>query len=195
MITLPNLTKYKIVLASNSPRRKELLAGLNLDFEVRVLPDIDESYPSDMPIEDIAGYIACKKADFYVQNLNNNELLITADTIVSRFDKVLGKPVHREDAVNMLKELSGRVHEVITGVCIVTKDKSTSFSVSSAVSFARLSDDEIGYYLDTYRPYDKAGAYGIQEWIGYIAVEAINGSFYNVMGLPIQRLYQELKNF
>lgn len=195
MIMLSNLEKYKIVLASNSPRRKALLEGLNLDFEVRVIPDIDESYPSSLPIDEIAEFIACKKADAYKPGMGDDELLITADTIVSRFDKILGKPTDRDDAVAMLKELSERVHEVVTGVCITTKEKSVSFTVSSAVCFAQLADEEIDYYIDQYRPYDKAGAYGIQEWIGYIAVEAINGSFYNVMGLPIQRLYQELKKF
>lgn len=192
---LGNLEKYKVVLASNSPRRKELLAGLNLAFEVRVLPDIDESYPGDLPVDEIPGYIAKSKAKAYIPGLTENELLITADTIVSCAGKVLGKPVDRDDAVSILHQLSGRTHEVITGVCITTNEKDICFSVTSSVSFASLTDDEISYYIDKYKPYDKAGAYGIQEWIGYIAVEGINGSFYNVMGLPIQRLYRELKNF
>lgn len=192
---LPNLKKYKVILASNSPRRKELLAGLNIDFEVRVINDIDESYPPDLDIYDVAEYIACKKAEVYKADLANDELLITADTIVSRFDKILGKPADQEDAIKMLHELSDRVHEVVTGVCLLTKEKNVSFSESSAVSFSKLSDEEIRYYVEKYSPFDKAGAYGIQEWIGYVGVEAINGSFYNVMGLPIQKLYQELKKF
>ncbi|WP_277466610.1 Maf-like protein [Parabacteroides sp. PF5-6] len=192
---LPNLKKYKVILASNSPRRKNLLAGLNIDFEVRVIDDIDESYPSDLDIYDVAEYIACKKAEVYKASMASDELLITADTIVSRFDKILGKPEGKEDAVKMLQELSDRVHEVVTGVCLLAQDKKVSFSESSAVSFSKLSEEEIEYYVEKYNPMDKAGAYGIQEWIGYVGVEAINGSFYNVMGLPIQRLYQELKNF
>lgn len=195
MNLLPNLSKYKIILASNSPRRKELLGGLNLDFEVRIIPDIDESYPEEMPVEAIAGYVAQKKAEAYLPTLADEELLITADTIVSLGGTILGKPADREDAIRMLGELSGRQHEVITGVCVYTREKQLTFSVTSAVRFGTLTEEEITYYVDNYRPYDKAGAYGIQEWIGYIAVEAIQGSFYNVMGLPIQRLYQELKNF
>lgn len=192
---LPNLKKYKVILASNSPRRRDLLAGLNIDFEVRVIDDIDESYPPELHIYDVAEYLACKKANEYKKNIADNELLITADTIVSRFDKILGKPVDKEDAKKMLHELSNQVHEVVTGVCLLSKDKKKSFSTSSAVSFTKLSDEEIEYYIEKYHPLDKAGAYGIQEWIGYVGVDAINGSFYNVMGLPIQRLYQELKKF
>lgn len=192
---LPNLKKYKVILASNSPRRKDLLAGLNIDFEVRVINDIDESCPPELEAYDVAEYIACKKADIYKTNMANDELLITADTIVSRFSNILGKPADREEAKEMLHELSGRVHEVITGVCLLSKDKKISFSASSAVSFVKLSDEEIEYYVETYHPFDKAGAYGVQEWIGYVGVEAINGSFYNVMGLPVQKLYQELKKF
>ncbi len=195
MEKLPFLQNYKIVLASNSPRRKELLGGLNIDFEVRIIPDIDESYPLDLPIREIAEYIATKKSKVYIPTLKENELLITADTIVSCGGKLLGKPSGYEDAVNMLHELSGRVHEVITGVCVYSKQKSTCFSTTSEVCFANLTDEEIRFYVEQYQPYDKAGAYGIQEWIGYVAVESIKGSFYNVMGLPIQRLYQELKQF
>ena len=180
---LTNLQHYRIVLGSNSPRRKELLAGLDLKFEVEVIPGIDESYPDDLTADEIPAYI---------------ELLITADTIVVTYgqpDRILGKPADREEAIEMLCHLSGHVHEVITGVCLTTKQKTVSFSVSSAVAFSKLEKDDIIYYVDKYRPYDKAGSYGIQEWIGYVGVEAINGSFYNVMGLPVQRLYQELKKF
>lgn len=192
---LTNLEKYKIVLASNSPRRRELLSGLGLDFEVRIIPGIDESYPASLNADDVAVYIAEKKAKAYVSSMADNELIITADTIVWTFHEILGKPSTREEAVSMLHTLSDHAHEVVTGVCLITKDRSVSFSVSSAVSFAKLSVEEIQYYVDTYNPLDKAGAYGIQEWIGYVGVEAINGSFYNVMGLPIQRVYQELKKF
>ncbi len=192
---LPNLNRYKIVLGSNSPRRRELLAGLDIDFEVQVIPGIDESFPDTLPAVDVPVYIARKKAEAYIPSMPADELLITADTIVWTFGEILGKPKDREDAIAMLRKVSGRVHEVITGVCITTKEKTISFSASSAASFARLAEEEIVYYVDKYRPFDKAGSYGIQEWIGYVAVEAINGSFYNVMGLPVRLLYQELKKF
>ncbi len=192
---LPNLNRYKIVLGSNSPRRRELLAGLDIDFEVQVIPGIDESFPDTLPAVDVPVYIARKKAEAYIPSMPADELLITADTFVWTFGEILGKPKDREDAIAMLRKVSGRVHEVITGVCITTKEKTISFSASSAVSFARLDEEEIVYYVDKYRPFDKAGSYGIQEWIGYVAVEAINGSFYNVMGLPVRLLYQELKKF
>lgn len=192
---LNNLEKYRIVLGSNSPRRKELLAGLDLQFEVETTPGIDESYPDTLTSEAIPLYIARKKAEAYLDKMSDNELLITADTIVATYDRILGKPANREEAIEMLRYLSDHVHEVITGVCLTTKDKTVSFSVASAVCFGRLEEEDIIYYVDKYRPFDKAGSYGIQEWIGYIGVEAINGSFYNVMGLPVQRLYQELKKF
>ena len=195
---LTNLQHYRIVLGSNSPRRKELLAGLDLKFEVEVIPGIDESYPDDLTADEIPAYIARKKAEAYLEKMTDNEVLITADTIVVTYgqpDRILGKPADREEAIEMLCHLSGHVHEVITGVCLTTKQKTVSFSVSSAVAFSNLEKDDIIYYVDKYRPYDKAGSYGIQEWIGYVGVEAINGSFYNVMGLPVQRLYQELKKF
>lgn len=192
---LENLEKYKIILGSNSPRRKELLAGLDLDFEVRVIPGLNESYPSSVKAEDIPAYLARKKADAYRDKMDPDELLITADTIVWTFEKIMGKPANRAEAVSMLFALSDHVHEVITGVCLTTKEKTIDFSVATAVCFAKLSAADVDYYVEKYRPYDKAGAYGIQEWIGYIGVEAINGSFYNVMGLPVQRLYQELKKF
>lgn len=190
-----NLKNYRIILGSNSPRRKELLAGLDIEFEVKVMPGIDESYPTTLQAENIPVYIAEKKAESYKDILTDNDLLITADTIVWTFTDILGKPANREEAITMLQMLSDHVHEVITGVCITTKQKSVSFYVSSAVCFTKLEEEDILYYVDKYYPYDKAGGYGIQEWIGYIGVEAINGSFYNVMGLPVQRLYQELKKF
>ena len=192
---LENLKKYKVMLGSNSPRRKELLAGLDIDFRVVTVPDIDESYPAGIDPETIPEYVARKKAAVFREKMGEDALLITADTMVWTFRDILGKPKDRQDAVRILKMLSDRVHEVITGVCITTSRRQVSFSVSAAVAFDKLTDEEIDYYIDKYRPYDKAGAYGIQEWIGYIGVEAINGSFFTVMGLPVQRLYKELKTF
>lgn len=187
--------KYNIILSSNSPRRKELLAGLDLDFEVRVIPGIDESYPEDMPVGEIAEYIASKKADAYKSLIKGNDLVLTADTVVILGDKVLGKPANLDDAKGMLRLLSGKTHNVITGVCLMTKDKQRHFSVVTDVSFKELSDAEIDYYVERYKPLDKAGAYGIQEWIGHIGVTSIAGSYFNVMGLPVQRIYTELQNF
>ena len=184
---------YKVILASNSPRRKELLGGLGIDFEVRTLSDIDESYPNALRGEDIPMFISGKKAEAYKQGMADDEMIITADTIVYDNGQVLGKPKNRGEAVQMLKGLSGHAHEVITGVSIVTKKKTVQFASTSKVTFAALTDEEIAYYVDTYKPYDKAGAYGIQEWIGYVAVTRIEGSYFNVMGLPIQKLYLELK--
>lgn len=184
---------YKVILASNSPRRKELLGGLGIDFEVRTLSDIDESYPNALRGEDIPMFISGKKAEAYKQGMADDEMIITADTIVCDNGQVLGKPKNRGEAVQMLKGLSGHAHEVITGVSIVTKKKTVQFASTSKVTFAALTDEEIAYYVDTYKPYDKAGAYGIQEWIGYVAVTRIEGSYFNVMGLPIQKLYSELK--
>ena len=190
-----NLSRYNIILASNSPRRKELLSGLNIPYEIKTLPDIDESYPDSLAGEDIAIYIAKEKANAYLDQLDENTLLITADTIVLLDGKVYGKPSDETDAKQMLRDLSGKTHQVMTGVCITTKDKQVSFGVSSEVRFSKLDDDEIEYYVSNYKPFDKAGAYGVQEWIGYVAVEYISGSYFNIMGLPIQRLYRELKKF
>lgn len=189
------LSQYNVILASNSPRRKELLSGLDIRYEVKILPDIDESYPDHLAGLEIPVYIARKKADVYTQYMQDDTLLITADTIVLLDGVVYGKPCNLEDAKRMLRELSGKTHEVLTGVCIATKDKQRAFGVSSQVRFAVLEDKEIDYYVNKYKPLDKAGAYGIQEWIGYIAVEHISGSYFNIMGLPIQRLYQELKKW
>ena len=186
---------YKIILASNSPRRKELLAGLDLQFEVRVLQDIDESYPEDLPTQEIAEFISKKKADAYVQTMADDELVITADTVVILGDEVMGKPRDEADAKRMLGELNGQTHQVTTGVTLSTKERQMSFSVVTDVTFKQLSSDEIDYYVRTYHPMDKAGAYGIQEWIGYIGVTALNGSYFNVMGLPVQRIYEALRTF
>lgn len=189
---LENLKDYHIILASNSPRRRELLGGLGIDYEVRVLNGIDESYPETLPVGDIAEYIAAKKADAYRTTMADHDLIITADTVVICGDEVMGKPADETDACRMLRQLSGRVHHVTTGVCLTTSRQQRRFSVTTEVTFKTLSDDEINYYVKKYRPFDKAGAYGIQEWIGYIGCTGLNGSYYNVMGLPVQRIYQEL---
>lgn len=186
---------YKVILASNSPRRKELLGALGIPFEVRTLQGIDESYPERLAGEEIALYISGKKAEAYLSTIADNELVITADTIVYDAGQVLGKPASREEAIAMLHQLSGHAHEVITGVTIATKQKTVRFASVSQVHFSTLTDEEITYYVDHFKPYDKAGAYGIQEWIGHVAVTHIEGSYFNVMGLPVQRLYTELKKF
>ena len=189
---LDNLEKYKVILASGSPRRRELMAGLGVNYEVRILPDVDESYPDTLQGEEIPLYIAKEKADAYIPMMQPDELIITADTIVWLDGKVLGKPRDREDALQMLRTMSGRTHEVFTGVCITTTDWQRSFTAQTEVRFATLSEDEIIYYVDNFKPMDKAGAYGVQEWIGFIGVENISGSYYNIMGLPVQKLYREL---
>lgn len=182
----------RLILASNSPRRKELLGGLDVDFDVRVLNGIDESFPETLAGEDIPKYISQQKAKAYMPSLAADEVLVTSDTIVYLDGEVLGKPKDADDARRMLRLISGRSHDVITGVTIVSGIKINSFSVTTKVTFKQLSDDEIDYYIENYRPFDKAGAYGIQEWIGHIGVTSIEGSYFNVMGLPVQRLYQEL---
>ena len=187
--------KYRVVLASNSPRRRELLAGLGLEFEVRVLAGIDESYPAGLPALETAGYIAGKKAEAYRRSMADDELIITADTVVIVGSEVLGKPADEAEATMMLRKLSGCTHQVVTGVCLTTRDRSTHFSVRTDVTFKELTDAEIAYYIATYKPFDKAGAYGIQEWIGYIGCTGLHGSYYNVMGLPVQRIYSELQKF
>ena len=187
--------RYKVILASNSPRRRELLAGLGLQFEVRVLADIDENYPPTLPATQIAKYIAHKKAEANRTIMAKNEMIITDDTIVVVDDMVMGKPTDDADAIRMLSTLSGKTHKVITGVCITTLNKQTVFDVTTGVTFKTLTDEEINYYITHFHPTDKAGAYGIQEWIGYIGVTGLEGSYYNVMGLPVQRIYDELCAF
>lgn len=192
---LDNLKKYSIVLASNSPRRKELLQRMGVNFKVRTLFGIDESYPNSLRGEDIVCYISRNKAKAYRTSMAPNELLITADTIVYVDGEVMGKPKNVEQAKEMLRKLSGKIHQVITGVTIATAERTENFGVTSQVKFAEISDDEINFYIENYLPFDKAGAYGIQEWIGIVAVEEIKGSYFNVVGLPVQRLYQKLKTF
>lgn len=187
--------KYKILLASNSPRRREIMAMLRMPFTVVTMEGIDESYPADLEKEKVSEYIANKKADEFLKRINKDDLIITADTVVICEAKILGKPKTEAEAMEMLRQLSGKVHKVTTGVTIATKEKRVSFSTETLVTFADLTEDEIRFYVDTYHPFDKAGAYGIQEWIGAVAVAKIDGSFYNVMGLPVHRLYQVLKNF
>ena len=190
---LDNLKKYKVILASASPRRRELLAGLDVEFEVRALPDVDESFPPELQGGDIPLHISKKKADAYRPVMAADELVITADTIVWLDGVALGKPVDEADARRMLRNMSGKTHSVFTGVAITTKDSQRCFVAQSDVTFALLTDDEIDYYIAKYRPMDKAGSYGAQEWIGYIGMSNIVGSYFNVMGLPVQRLYSELK--
>lgn len=187
------LEKYNVILGSQSPRRRELLSSIDINFEVKVIPGLEENYPDTLSGEEIPVFLAEQKASAY--QLTDNDLLITADTIVWLNNKVYGKPQSREDAIKILTELSGCTHEVITGVCVKTNSKNISFAVTTEVSFTQLTTSEIEHYVDKYSPMDKAGAYGIQEWIGYIGVDGINGSYYNVMGLPVQRLYQILKQF
>lgn len=189
---LENLKKYKVILASNSPRRKELMSGLGIDYVVKTLPDIDESYPDTLKGEQIPAFIARGKADAYRASIAPDELLITADTIVWLDDEALGKPEDKAGAIRMLHQLSGKSHQVITGVCLATCQWQKNFTSVTEVKFATLTDAEIDYYVDTYSPLDKAGSYGVQEWIGFIGVESISGSYFNVMGLPIQKLYREL---
>lgn len=193
--SLERLKGYNIILASASPRRKELLSKLDIDFNVKILPDIDESFPANMPVVKVPQHISRKKAEAYRSGMGENDLVIAADTIVAAGRRILGKPADETAARDMLKLLSGRSHRVITGVTIMTKERMETFSTVSRVCFDVMSDEEIDYYVNKYRPFDKAGAYGIQEWIGMIGVSELHGSYFNVMGLPVQRLYARLKTF
>lgn len=191
------LKNYNIILASQSPRRREILKMLGVDFKV-VVKDTDETFPPEMQGGAIPEHIAVLKASAFdsdLHSLPDNTIIIASDTIVYIDNKVIGKPKGREDAIKMLKTLSGRCHQVLTGVCIKTKDRQRSFFAESKVWFRELSDDEITYYVDNYQPFDKAGAYAVQEWIGAAAIAKIEGSYYNVMGLPSQMLYNELLKF
>lgn len=192
---LDNLNGREILLASASPRRQELLGMLGIEFSVATLGYVDESYPHDLAADEVARYISRKKSDAYRATLHDHQLLITADTVVINDGHVLGKPQDATMAKQMLKSLSGKEHHVTTGVTLATKERQVTFDAVTHVTFGNLSDAEIDYYVEHFRPLDKAGAYGIQEWIGAVAVKAINGSYYNVMGLPLNRLYNELKKF
>ena len=189
------MKSYQLILASQSPRRNELLEGLGIPFCVRVIEGIDESFPEDLPIEDIPVYISKQKASVYAKCIAEDEVVLTADTVVVCQGQVLGKPKDEDDARRMLNLLSGRTHEVITGVTVKTREEEKSFSVVTEVQFKSLTPQEIDFYIRRFKPFDKAGAYGIQEWIGYIGVISIRGSYFNVMGLPVQRIYEELKTF
>ncbi|AWW29260.1 septum formation protein Maf [Echinicola strongylocentroti] len=188
------LTNKKIILGSKSPRRQELLKGLDIDFEIRT-KDVNEDFPAELPDNKVASFLAEKKATAFKEDLNQNELLITSDTTVLINNKVLNKPANKIEAISMLKMLSGNVHHVISGVCIMDHHKKVVFDDITEVHFKHLSDDEISHYIDKYQPFDKAGSYGVQEWIGYAAVYKLVGSFYTVMGLPVHKVYETLKNW
>ncbi|MEE0990366.1 MAG: Maf family nucleotide pyrophosphatase [Paludibacteraceae bacterium] len=189
-----DLKEYNLVLASQSPRRRELLKGLDLEFTTCSV-DADESFPAELKGADAVQYICKAKADAYRPFLEDKTIAITADTVVILDNKIIGKPKSHEEAFTMIRSLSGRVHEVITAVCIFSKEKCAEFYSSTEVYFSEITDEEIEYYINKYKPFDKAGSYGVQEWIGYIGIEKIVGSYFNVMGLPVKRLYDELKTF
>ncbi len=192
---LENLSKYHVLLASKSPRRRELLAALRVPFDVVTVGHVDENWPEDLAPHDVAQYLSLIKANAFRKLIHDNELIITADTVVICDGKILGKPSGAEEAKEMLHFLSGKTHEVATGVTITSGNRQTSFTTVTEVNFAEIADEDIDYYVDNFTPFDKAGAYGIQEWIGCVAVKGINGSYYNVMGLPVHTLYNELKLF
>ncbi|MFA6830782.1 MAG: Maf family nucleotide pyrophosphatase [Bacteroidaceae bacterium] len=192
---LHNLSKYKVIMGSASPRRHQLLEGIDIPFTIRIIDSIAETYPETLPIHEIPEYLANLKASVYLETLADDELLITADTMVLLGDQVLGKPKDEDEAKEMLRQLSNHTNQVVTGVSISTKNKQISFSSTTDVTFVSLSEEDIDFYIKKYHPMDKAGSYGVQEWIGYIGVSSINGSFYNVMGLPIQQLYHQLSGF
>ena len=192
---LEHLKNYQVLLASNSPRRQELLSQIGLSFRTYVIPGIDESYPTELSDDEVAAFITQKKASAYLPNLSDDQMLVVADTVVRINGKVLGKPKSRAEAVEMLLLLSGKEHVVTTAFGVYTKDKSVVESVHTEVQFTTLSSEMIDFYVDCYKPYDKAGSYGIQEWIGAVGISGIKGSYVNVMGLPVQRLYEVLLNF
>ena len=187
------LQKYKLILASGSPRRQQFFKDLDLDFEIR-LKEIEEIFPPELKAEEITNYLAELKANSFEGELNNNEILITSDTIVWHNNKALGKPKDAQDAFNILKSLSNSTHEVITSVCFKTDSKTTVMYEVTKVTFNELSDEAIRYYIENYKPFDKAGAYGIQEWIGFVGVSKIEGSYANVMGMPTDKVYEYLSN-
>ena len=192
---LSNLIKYQVILASKSPRRQELLRGMGVDFTI-MTKETDESFPPEMPLDEVPKYLSLQKSQAFTDNeLPADFLLITSDTVVICEGEILGKPKDREDAARMLHLLSGKTHHVVTGVTVRSAEKTESFAVRSNVTFATLDAEEIDYYIEHCKPFDKAGAYGIQEWIGYVGISGLEGSFYNVMGLPTRRLYQCLKGF
>ena len=191
---LSNLLNKNIILASKSPRRHELLKGLDLEFEIRT-KDVEEIYPSDLAPTDVPDFLAKLKAREFENELKDDDILITSDTIVVLADEILEKPKSEKEAITMLHKMSNCEHIVVTAVCIKSLTKTIVFSDHTKVTFSQLSDEEIKYYINKYKPFDKAGSYGVQEWIGYIAIEKLEGSYYNVMGLPVHKLYQNLKKF
>jgi septum formation protein len=195
MLLHDKLKPYRLILASQSPRRRQLLADAGIEFVLAPRIECEESFPNTMPAAEVAEYLSSLKSEAYPEPLGTNDILLTADTVVIACNRLLGKPADRAEAIEMITMLSGRDHEVVTGVTLRSAECVKSFSVVSKVQFRALAQEEIEYYVDTYRPYDKAGSYGIQEWIGYVGIEGIEGSFYNVMGLPVQRLYCELNDF
>lgn len=195
MLLHDKLKTWRLILASQSPRRRQLLSEAGLDYHLAPKFDCEEVYPQELPATQVAEYLSRLKSEAYPELLAENDILLTADTVVVANGRILGKPVDAEDAKTMIASLSGKEHEVITGVTLRGAERITSFSSHSKVRFRILSDEEIEYYITTYAPMDKAGAYGIQEWIGYVGIEGIEGSFFNVMGLPVQRLYCELDSF
>lgn len=195
MLFLDRLSSCRLILASHSPRRRELLAGCGLQFTLADNYEVDERYPDDLPADEVAAYLSRLKSESFPRELSDGEVLITADTVVLLQDRILGKPSGREGAIGMLRDLSGRNHRVITGVTLRRRDGIETFDSRTEVWFKPLTAEEIRYYVDTFQPYDKAGAYGIQEWIGYVGIERIEGSFYNVMGLPVQKLIARLEKF
>lgn len=188
------LQNKQIILASKSPRRKELLAGLDIDFETRI-KDVDESYAEDLAVDEVAGFLANKKAKAFEPTLKKDEIIITSDTVVICNGEILEKPKSKIQAFDMLSKLSGQSHQVMTGVCLMSTEKTELFSETTKVWFKSLSCEEMNYYIKKYEPFDKAGSYGIQEWIGYIGIDKIEGTYFNVMGLPVNQLYKKLKNF
>ena len=193
MLLQDRLKNYRLILASASPRRRELLADCDLDFVLTEKFECEECYPADLAAEKVAEYLSQLKSNAYPHALGEKDILLTADTVVILGKMILGKPRSEEEAIEMIRSLSGSTHKVVTGVTLRTLSQTISFSAESLVSFRALDAEEVSYYVEKYRPMDKAGAYGIQEWIGYIGIEGIEGSFYNVMGLPVQRLYSALK--
>ena len=195
MLLHDKLKEYRLILASQSPRRRQLLADAGIEFVLAPRFECEESFPDTMPAAEVAEYLSSLKSEAYPEPLGANDILLTADTVVIACNRILGKPADRAEAIEMITMLSGRDHEVVTGVTLRAADRRKGFSVTSHVRFRELLQEEIEYYVDTYKPFDKAGSYGIQEWIGYVGIEGIEGSFYNVMGLPVQRLYSELNDF
>lgn len=195
MLLHEKLKDYRLILASHSPRRRQLMKDCGLDYTLADSYEVEETYPGTLPCAEVPVYLSQLKSEAYPGPLTERDILVTADTVVILDDRILGKPRDREDAIAMLERLSDRSHRVVTGVTLRTRGKMFSFDARSTVSFGPLTREQIVYYIDRYRPFDKAGSYGIQEWIGYVAIEGIEGSFYNVMGLPVQKLYDQLNRF